>query len=79
MTPSTVAMASEKLTSTLHTNSVATLQFGYVRFGSKADMCGANRYVRFSPESDRESRHPQKAMSALPLNADMGGATSDVR
>jgi len=49
-----------------------------VRFGSKADMCGAKRYVRFAPESDRESRHPQKVMSALPLKADMCGAASDV-
>src|SRR4029078_12752423 len=30
-----------------------------VRFGSKADMCGAKRYVRFAPESDRESRYPK--------------------
>jgi len=52
--------------------------FTDVRYGSKANMCGANRYVRFSPESDRESRHPQRVMSALPLKADMCGATSDV-
>src|SRR5262249_52966709 len=26
-----------------------------VRFGSKADMCGAKRHVRFTPNSDRES------------------------
>src|SRR4029078_1218727 len=49
-----------------------------VRFGSKADMCGAKRYVRFAPESDRESRHPQRVMSALPLKADMCGANSNV-
>jgi len=54
------------------------LQATHVRFGSKADMCGAKRYVRFAPESDRESRHPQKVMSALPLKADMCGAASDV-
>ena len=29
-----------------------------VRFGSKADMCGANRDVRFAPNSDRESDFP---------------------
>jgi hypothetical protein len=28
-----------------------------VRFGSKADMCGAKRHVRFTPNSDRESGH----------------------
>jgi len=37
-----------------------------VRFGSKADMCGAKRYVRFTPDSDRESRHPRRVTSALP-------------
>jgi hypothetical protein len=37
-----------------------------VRFGSKADMCGATDDVRFTPESDCESEIPQKAMSALP-------------
>ena len=40
-----------------------------VRFGSKADMCGAKQNVRFTPNSDRESEFPQKAMSALPLKA----------
>jgi len=29
----------------------------HVRFGSKADMCGAPTHVRFSPESDRISGH----------------------
>src|SRR5262245_37603237 len=28
-----------------------------VRFGSKADICGAKRHVRFTPESDRKSGH----------------------
>jgi len=28
-----------------------------VRFGSKADMCGAAAYVRFAPNSDCESGH----------------------
>jgi len=39
-----------------------------VRFGSKADSCGAKWHVRFTPNSDRKSGHPQKVMSALPLN-----------
>src|SRR5262245_19504852 len=29
-----------------------------VRFGSKADMCGATSHVRFTPNSDRESGFP---------------------
>jgi hypothetical protein len=37
-----------------------------VRFGSKADMCGAPTHVRFTPESDRESGFPHKVMSASP-------------
>src|SRR5262249_8550386 len=45
-----------------------------VRFGSKADMCGATRHVRFAPNSDRESGHRQTVMSALPPKADMCSA-----
>jgi hypothetical protein len=41
-------------------------------------MCAAISDVRFTPNSDRESRHPQRVMSALPLKADMCGATSYV-
>ena len=37
-----------------------------VRFGSKADICGAQRHVRFTPNSDRKSGLPQRGMSALP-------------
>jgi hypothetical protein len=50
-----------------------------VRFGSKADMCAAKRHVCFTPNSDRESEIPQKAMSALPPKADMCGANTNVR
>jgi len=42
-------------------------------------MCSAKAHVRFTPNSDRESEIPQKAMSALPPKADMCGATGDVR
>jgi hypothetical protein len=49
-----------------------------VRFGSEADMCAAKSDVRFTPNSDRESRFPQKVMSALPPKADMCGANRDV-
>jgi len=42
-------------------------------------MCGARAHVRFTPNSDRESEIPQKAMSALPPKADMCGAARDVR
>jgi len=37
----------------------------HVRFGSKADICGATSHVCFAPDSDRESGLPQKVMSAL--------------
>ena len=49
-----------------------------VRFGPKADMCAARRNVRFTPNSDRESEIPQKAMSALAPKADMCSALADV-
>jgi len=51
----------------------------YVRFGSKADVRTAIGHVRFTPNSDRESRHVPMVMSALPLKADMCGAARDVR
>ena len=50
-----------------------------VRFGSKADICSATAHVRFTPNSDRESDFPRKAMSALPPIADMCSALADVR
>ena len=49
-----------------------------VRFGSKADVCVAKPHVRFTPDSDRKSGLPQKAMSASPPKADACAATSDV-
>jgi len=49
-----------------------------VRFGSKADICAAISHVRFTPDSDRKSRHAAMVMSALHLKADMCSATSDV-
>jgi hypothetical protein len=51
----------------------------HVRFGSLADMCSAKGHVRFTPDSDQKSRHAEMVMSALPLKADVCGATSDVR
>jgi hypothetical protein len=50
-----------------------------VRSGSEADICSAKANVRFTPDSDRESRHPHKVMSAMPPKADVCGARSDVR
>ena len=38
-----------------------------------------NKYVRFTLDNDRESRFPQKAMSALPPKADMCSARGYVR
>jgi hypothetical protein len=49
-----------------------------VRFGSLADICGAIGNVRFTPNSDRESRFPQTIMSALPPKADMCSAIRNV-
>ena len=49
-----------------------------VHFGSLADICGATDDVRFAPNSDRESGHPQNVMSALPPKADMCGALAHV-
>src|SRR5262245_58962940 len=51
----------------------------HVRFGSLADMCAAKANVRFTSNSDRESRHPQTVMSALPPKADMCSANLNVR
>ena len=50
----------------------------HVRFGSKADICGATSHVRFTPDSDRESGFLRKVMSALPPKADMCSALADV-
>ena len=49
-----------------------------VRFGSEADICGAKRHVRFTPDSDRESGLRQTVMSALPPIADMCSALAHV-
>src|SRR6476646_9285363 len=49
-----------------------------VRFGSKADICGATSDVRFTPNSDRKSGHGALVMSALPPKADMCGAVAHV-
>jgi hypothetical protein len=42
-------------------------------------ICIAIGHVRFTPNSDSESGHPQEFMSALPPKADMCCATTDVR
>jgi len=49
-----------------------------VRFGSKADIRSAQAHVRFTPNSDRKSVIPAKAMSALPPKADMCSALAYV-
>ena len=54
------------------------LHMDHVRLGSKADMCSAKGHVRFTPDSDRESGHQSRVMSALPPKADMCGAARDV-
>jgi hypothetical protein len=40
-----------------------------VRFGSKADMCAAASHVRFTPNCDRESGHPQRPKHIDPPSA----------
>ena len=63
-------------------DSATNLRDGYgvsdVRFGSQADICGATSHVRFTPNSDRESGHPPRCMSAFLPKADMCGAMSNV-
>jgi len=49
-----------------------------VRFGSKADIRTAQTDVRFTPNSDRKSRHAAMVMSALPPKADVCGANRHV-
>src|SRR4029453_2489312 len=51
----------------------------YVRFGTKADICGATSHVRFTPNCDCKSGNLRFVMSALPPKADICGATRDVR
>src|SRR5262245_55210352 len=41
-------------------------------------MCAAIGHARFTPNSDRESRHLPKVMSALPPKADMCSALGHV-
>src|SRR5262249_13328156 len=50
-----------------------------VRFGSKADICGATSHVRFTPNCDRKSGYLRFVMSALPPRADMCSALAHVR
>jgi hypothetical protein len=50
----------------------------HVRFGSQADICAAKSDVRFTPNSDRESRHVPMVMSALPSKADLCSAMAHV-
>jgi hypothetical protein len=47
--------------------------------GQKQTYAAHQPHVRFTPNSDRESEIPQKAMSALPPKADMCSAIRDVR
>ena len=42
-----------------------------VRFGSEGDICAAKPHVCFAPNSDRESRPPEKVKSALLPEADL--------
>jgi hypothetical protein len=44
---------------------------GHVRFGTKADICGATSHVRFTPNCDCKSGYLRFVMSALPPKADI--------
>ena len=46
--------------------------------GHKQTCAARKGNVRFTLNSDRESRHPQPVMSALPPKADMCSALADV-
>src|SRR5262245_27084152 len=49
-----------------------------VGFGSKADICGAKRHVRFTLNSERKSGHPMVDREASPRRAPpRGGVLSD--
>ena len=47
---------------------------GYVRFGSKADICAAKRHVRFTPKSGHNRRI--KAVPSCPRYLPRGGSTN---
>jgi hypothetical protein len=49
----------------------------YVRFGSKADMCGAIRHVRFTPNSDRESGCPPRGPRFRGFGSGLGNASAN--
>ena len=55
-----------------------TLRNAGLRFGSKADVCGATSHIRFTPNSDIDRVFPQTVVSALPPKADMGSAKAHV-
>jgi hypothetical protein len=52
----------------------------HVRHGSRADICTAKRHVRFTPESDRKSRHGVRHARRATKRADAaaGSAHLDV-
>ena len=60
----TASPQAEHRTHTYRHNEVP--KFRDVRFGSKGDMCAANRYVRSTPNNDRESVIPQKSCLLYP-------------
>jgi hypothetical protein len=51
----------------------------HVRFGSKADICGATNHVRFTPNSDRESRHAAKGHVCFTPESGLCGALAYAR
>src|SRR5262245_23965788 len=55
------------------------LRRGMMSALGQKQTCAAKRHVCFTPNSDRESEIPQKAMSALPPKADKCSAIANVR
>src|SRR4029078_10454482 len=49
-----------------------------VRFGSEADICAATSHVRFTPNSDRKSRHAANGHVCFHPKADMCSALAHV-
>src|SRR5262245_32796424 len=49
-----------------------------VRIGSEADICAAKSDVRFAPNSDRKSGHPQPSCLLYPRKADTCSALAYV-
>ena len=55
-----------------------TREAANIRYGSKADICSANRHVRFTPESGARSYISSRLMGALASSEGVLGLTAGV-